>query len=84
MRLVFLLVLTLGGIWAAAVLVLSLENAGPKMPAATPFYESRAALAKLSHPLKCATLADATLAHGIHLDRLGKPRCYFRKEPHGQ
>lgn len=71
MRLVLLLVLTLGGIWGIAVLILSLDRAAPlAMPPASPIYESRAALAKLSYPLDC----DATVT------QLGKTRCYSRKE----
>lgn len=72
MRFIVLVALTVGGIWGAAVVLLSLDRVAPlpqKMPAAQPIYESRAALAKLSFPLSC----DATVTQG------GKTRCYTRK-----
>ncbi len=46
----------------ASVGLLSLEK--PQQVAQTP----------MTHPMLC----DATLAQGIHLDRLGKPRCYIK------
>ena len=70
---IILVGLTLGGIWALAVFVLSLDRIAPapkQMPAAAPVYESREQLARLTYPRDC----DATVIQG------GKSRCYFRKE----
>lgn len=64
-----LLVLTLGGAWGAAVVMLSLEPVIVTMPAASPIYENREAIRKLSYPLDC----DATTTQG------GKKRCHTLK-----
>lgn len=59
---------------AAVLILLSLEKIAPKMPAAVPVYESRAALASLSLPIQYSATVTQPNAKGVLRTRYYSPR----------